>query len=144
MSPILRPACPPDWPAIAALLDAAHLPLAGAEAHLDAFVVAARADGAIVGAGGLEIHGAAALLRSIVAEPRGTGLGSALVTRLIDDARARGLRDLVLLTTTAAAFFPRFGFVPVTREAVPAALHASAELRGACPASATVMHLRLS
>ena len=140
----LRRAEPADWPGVAALLRAAHLPLDGAETHLDAFVVAAREDGAITGAGGLELYGEVALLRSLVVEPRGTGLGSSLVARLIEDARTRGVRDLLLLTTTAAAFFPRFGFVPVTREAVPAALHASAELRGACPASATVMHLRLS
>ena len=126
----LRRAEPADWPAVAALLRAAHLPLDGAETHLDAFVVAAREDGAITGAGGLELYGEVALLRSL--------------RRWRYDHSQSRVRDLLLLTTTAAAFFPRFGFVPVTREAVPAALHASAELRGACPASATVMHLRLS
>jgi amino-acid N-acetyltransferase len=141
---VLRPASRADWPAIAALLETAHLPLDGADAHLDAFLVGTRDDGAIVGAGGLEVYGDVALLRSLVVAPRGTGLGSALVTRLIEEARRRGVRDLVLLTTTAAEFFTRFGFEPTTRAVVPAALHVSAEFRGACPASATVMRLRLS
>jgi amino-acid N-acetyltransferase len=140
----VRRAEPADWPAIAALLRAAQLPLDGAETHLDAFVVAAREDGAITGAGGLELYGEVALLRSLVVEPRGTGLGSSLVARLIEDARTAGVRDLVLMTTTASGFFPRFGFAATTREAVPEALRASEEFRGACPASATVMHLRLS
>ncbi len=57
-----------------------------------------------------------------------------------DDLDAvRALLASVLLTTTAEDWFPRFGFVRIARDAVPAALHASAELRGACPASAAVM-----
>jgi amino-acid N-acetyltransferase len=44
-----------------------------------------------------------------------------------------------LLTTTAAEWFPRFGFVRTTREAVPMAVTASVEFQGVCPASAVVM-----
>jgi amino-acid N-acetyltransferase len=39
-------------------------------------------------------------------------------------------------TGGTAGYFPRFGFRPVDRAALPAALATSAELRGACPASA--------
>ncbi|MCI0572486.1 MAG: hypothetical protein L0Y66_17160 [Myxococcaceae bacterium] len=46
---------------------------------------------------------------------------------------------LYLLTTTAAESFPRFGFTHVDRSSLPPELHASEELRGACPASAVVM-----
>jgi N-acetylglutamate synthase-like GNAT family acetyltransferase len=66
------------------------------------------------------------------------------VTSLLADARARGIHDIYLLTTTAEAWFPRFGFVRIARAAVPAALHASEEFRGACPDSAVVMHTALT
>jgi amino-acid N-acetyltransferase len=46
---------------------------------------------------------------------------------------------VALLTETADGWFPRFGFRPVPREALPAALSASAELRGACPATARAL-----
>ena len=57
-------------------------------------------------------------------------------------AQACGAHDLVLLTSTADAWFPRFGFERISRDAAPASLHASEEFRGACPASAVVMRLR--
>lgn len=140
----LRPAAPADAPAVRELLVAADLPLAGVPPDLQHFVVAER-DGAIVGAIGLEVYGQDALLRSAVVAPtlRGSGVGEQLVHALVAEARRVGVRDLVLLTTTAADWFPRFGFVRITREEVPEALQASEELRGACPASAVVMRRAL-
>ena len=49
-----------------------------------------------------------------------------------------------LLTETAGDFFPRFGFRPTTRAAVPSAVQQSVEFREACPASAVVMRTELS
>ena len=140
----LRAATRADWDAIAALLGACGLPLAGAEPHVEEFVVATRGD-AIVGCAGLERHGAAALLRSVAVAPelRGTGLGVALVEAAIARARAGGVDTLALLTTTAERYFPRFGFRVAPRDALPESLHASEELRGACPASAVAMRLDL-
>jgi amino-acid N-acetyltransferase len=43
---------------------------------------------------------------------------------------------VALLTETGANYFPRFGFTAVDRDRVLAALAASVELQGACPASA--------
>jgi amino-acid N-acetyltransferase len=63
------------------------------------------------------------------------------VQAVLARARALGLRELYLLTTTAAGYFPRFGFETVGREALPPVLSASEELRGACPASAIAMRL---
>ena len=122
----LRSATHDDWPAIAALLEQQHLPLDGAADHLPGFVVATR-EGVVVGVGGLELHGEAALLRSLAVATHGQGLGSRLVSALLEQARERRAAVVVLLTTTAAAFFPRFGFMPVTREDVP---HAAARIRG--------------
>jgi amino-acid N-acetyltransferase len=140
----IRTARPTDAPSVRALLTEAALPVAGVPDALDHFLVAER-DGTLVGAIGLEPYGTTALLRSAVVHPqvRGTGLGESLVHALLDHARQTNVSTLVLLTTTAAEWFPRFGFARITRDEVPAALHASEELRGACPASAVVMHLAL-
>jgi amino-acid N-acetyltransferase len=57
----------------------------------------------------------------------------------IGQAQVHGVRRVFLLTETAADFFPRFGFRPVARTAVPAAVQQSVEFSSACPASALVM-----
>jgi len=139
-----RPATASDWPDIAALLRAADLPLAGAESHIDGFLLAFR-DGALVGTAALEHYGEVALLRSVAvtAAERGLGLGQELVRRILDRARADGVTSVVLLTTTASGFFPRFGFRKTSRAEVPAAVKVSAEFRDACPVSSTVMMLHL-
>jgi amino-acid N-acetyltransferase len=89
----------------------------------------------------MERYGDSGLLRSVAVtqEWRGTGVGRTLVDRVLEEGRTAGVREVYLLTTTAEHYFPRLGFVCVDRECVPAALHASAEFTGACPASAVVM-----
>lgn len=136
----LRPAQIADLPAIEQLLTESHLPLAGVSETLPGFVVA-EADGTIVGTAALEVCCDDALLRSVAVAPewRSRGLGSALVTRVIADAEARGLRALYLLTTTAEHYFPSFGFHQITRDEVPADLRLTQEFTSACPASAIVM-----
>src|SRR5262244_3548539 len=141
---LVRPASAEDWPAIEQLLRLRERPADGARSQLEGFL-AVEEDGVLVGCAGLEQYGDVGLLRSVaVAETlAGRGLGRQLVTSSIDLARQRRLRDLYLLTTTAADYFPRFGFEPLPREALPAVLSASEELRGACPASAIAMRLAL-
>ena len=58
-------------------------------------------------------------------------------------AEGRGVEAVFLLTTTAEAFFPKFGFEPMLARDVPASVQASVEFRSACPASAVVMRKRL-
>ena len=139
-APTLRPAAPSDLAAVERLLTASGLPLDGVREALGTFVVA-EARGDVVGVAGLEICCDDALLRSVAVQPdwRSHGLGRALVTRVISDAEARGLRALYLLTTTAERYFPSFGFRTISRDEVPDDLRKTAEFRGACPASATVM-----
>lgn len=136
----VRAASPPDLPAVERLLTASHLPLDGVRAALPTFVVAEAGDG-IVGVAGLEVCCDNALLRSVaVADAwRSRGLGRALVSRVVSDAEARGIRAMYLLTTTAERYFPSFGFREITRDEVPEDIRATAEFQGACPASATVM-----
>ena len=133
-----------EWEHVARLLSESSLPLDGAREHLTDFLVAERG-GAIVGCAVVERYGDAGLLRSVAvaASERGKGIGKALIERCLSDASTSGVRTLVLLTTTADHYFPRFGFAVVERDAVPDAVRASAEFRGACPASATVMRLVL-
>ena len=142
MSLTVRPASAADWEAIAALLDQHRLPLAGARDHVIDFLVAVE-DTRVIGVAGLERYGDTALLRSVAVSAPGSGIGTRLVQALLEHAHESGIGTVVLLTTTAAGFFPRFGFTVVMREDVPASVHASAEFHGACPSSATVMRLVL-
>lgn len=136
----LRPARADDLASIERLLTASGLPLDGVADSLGTFVVA-EANGALVGVAGLEICCDNALLRSVAVDPvwRSHGIGRALVTRVISDAEARGIRGLYLLTTTAERYFPSFGFEQIRRDDVPDDVRATAEFQSACPASATVM-----
>ncbi|HSR16381.1 MAG TPA: arsenic resistance N-acetyltransferase ArsN2, partial [Gemmatimonadales bacterium] len=128
--------------AVEALLTGAGLPLEGVPADLAHFTVAEHAGDGVVGVAGLELFEHTALLRSLAVAPawRGSGVGHQLVEAVLAEATRCGCRDVYLLTTTAADYFPRFGFACVSRGTVPEPLHASAEFRGACPASATCMH----
>ena len=143
----IRPATAADASAVEALLTGSNLPLNGVREALGCFVVA-HDDGRLVGVAGIEecgVRGEHALLRSVAVDPawRSRGLGRALVSRAIALAESRGVNALYLLTTTAEHYFPSFGFTTTSREAVPDDVRSTAEFRGACPASATVMVRRL-
>jgi len=141
---VLRPATVADHSQVTALLARLGLPLAGVSSTLDGFVVA-EGEGGVVGTAAMEHYGTVGLLRSVAVDParRGTGLGGSLVEYVLGRAGAAGINDVFLLTTTAERYFPRHGFAVASREAVPAALAASEEFRGACPASAVLMRRRL-
>lgn len=130
-----------DWRAVSSLLSALNLPLDGAETHLPHFILAFDEKGQVAGIAGLELYGDVGLLRSVAVAEQGQGLGTQLVQRAIAEAQGRGIQQLALLTTTAADYFPRFGFRAIPQSELPGALQASAELQGACPTSATAMIL---
>ena len=140
----IRNAKSDDLPAVERLLSASDLPVEGVRDNFSSFVVAEDKN-EIAGAIGLESYGQVALLRSAVVSPdyRGSGIGTQMVEQLLQRAEKAGINELYLLTTTAEKYFPRFGFTPTTRSAVPEAVKASAEFRGACPETATVMTRRL-
>lgn len=137
---LIRRAEQRDLTGIEKLLTESKLPTAGVAESLEHFIVATDND-ALLGAIGLEVFGDTALLRSAVVDRgvRSTGLGSRLVLRILALASEVSVRDLYLLTTTAENYFPRFGFVRTTRDAVPERIRGSVEFQGACPASAIVM-----
>jgi amino-acid N-acetyltransferase len=140
----IEPALEADRPAIEGLLSDSGLPLAGLEIALPSAVVA-RAGDSIVGCAAVEPYGSVGLLRSVCVAPdrRGTGLGHELVKAAEELAAACGIGELFLLTETAERWFPRLGYVPTTRDSVPAALTASPEFCGACPDNAAVLRKRL-
>jgi amino-acid N-acetyltransferase len=131
---------PHDEPAILALLNASGLPLDGAADCLSSAFVAREGE-RIVGVAALEIYADGGLLRSmaVASSARGRGIGQALTTAVLDLAAIQDLPAVYLLTTTAEGFFPKFGFVPVSRDDVPAGVQQSIEFRSACPSSAVVM-----
>ncbi|MCI0395791.1 MAG: arsenic resistance N-acetyltransferase ArsN2, partial [Chloroflexi bacterium] len=125
---IIEPAAPADLTSLLELLHQSRLPLDGFSDHL-ATALVARDGQAIVGSAALELYGRSALLRSVaVAESRrGRGLGHQLTQAALALARQRGASHVYLLTETAAGFFPRFGFQPIDRAHVPAAVQQSLE-----------------
>lgn len=145
LSPAIERATAADFDAVRRLLGAAGLPLDGVEDPATTFFVA-RAQGEVVGTAAVEAYADGVLLRSVAvaATFRGRGLGERLTEAALDHARAVGSRQAFLLTTTAAAYFPRLGFEIVTRTDVPPGVAGSVEFTSACPASATVMRAPLA
>jgi protein-tyrosine-phosphatase/N-acetylglutamate synthase-like GNAT family acetyltransferase len=133
-----------DRAEIDALLARVDLPVEGVEDQFPGAFVVARRGGRIVGVAALEQHGGDGLLRSVAVDPeeRGTGLGICLTAERLAFARQAGLGAIYLLTTTAAGYYPRFGFATIDRASAPAAIAASREFASVCPSSATCMILR--
>jgi amino-acid N-acetyltransferase len=135
-----------DLPELLALLAAVDLPHEGLEEYLDGFMVARNAEGRLVGGIGLERHGSVGLLRSAAVSPdaQGGGLGLRLTSALLAAARADGVEEVVLLTTTARDFFGRkFGFEESGRDAYEGALARSPEWNLPRCSSAVLMRLSL-
>ncbi len=137
----LRAARAEDLEDVRRLLSEVELPLEGLEDQFGASYAVAEAGGRLLGVAGIEVFGTHGLLRSVAVDPaaRGRGAGDALVRDRIVWAEAEGLVALYLLTTTAADYFPRFGFAPVERAQLPAAIQASREFSSVCPTSAAAM-----
>jgi amino-acid N-acetyltransferase len=142
---LLRDAHPEDLADAQALVSRAELPIDGLDEHFGDSYVVAMENGRMVGVAGVEVHGPYGLLRSVCVLPelQGSGLGADMVVERLERARESGLRAVYLLTTTAAGYFPRFGFGAVDRTEVPIDIQESREYSESCPESATVMKLKL-
>lgn len=142
---VIRTASAADREAVEALLQSANLPPDGLDEQFGDPYAVAVSDGRIVGAAGVEVHGGAGLLRSVVVDAawRGRGLGAALTRERLRWARQRGLDSVYLLTDSAGEWFPRLGFAPVGREQVPDAVRGSLQFASVCPSTAAVLGLNL-
>jgi amino-acid N-acetyltransferase len=140
----IREAAPGDLPAIRELLAACGLPTADVGGAGQRYLAATRC-GALLGCIGLEGHGRAGLLRSFAVAPgeRRRGLGAALHDRAVELARALGIGELWILTTTARERALRSGFAEAARDEVPEGIRVSAQFRGLCPASASCLRTRV-
>ena len=147
----IRPATPRDLAEVTELLTDAHLMLNRVESQFGPqFAVAIDDDsGAVIGVAGIELYGddgeGMGLFRSAAVRDawRGRSVGAALTEDRLRWAEREGLASVFLLTETAAAYWPRFGFVRVARDGAPRAMQESHEWRHGCPASAVAMRLDL-
>jgi amino-acid N-acetyltransferase len=130
---------------IVALLEEARLATRDlTPASINGFLVVVD-EGQVIAAVALEQFENVGLLRSLVVAPahRGKGLGEAMVQALEEQARARGVTSLALLTETAKDFFRARGYQVRERTKAPAGVQASSEFAFVCPASAVYMEKRL-
>lgn len=136
----LRPADERALPYVERLLDENGLPSADVRSKPGAFYVGYVADEP-VGVGGIEVRGAAGLLRSVVVESsaRGNGVGTALCDALEARARDDGVETLYLLTTTAADFFAARGYATIDRRDAPPAIRETDQFADLCPETAVCM-----
>ena len=97
------------------LIASANLPPLFVEEYLDGFIAAHR-DGAVIACGGVEMYGDCAVVRSVVVDEagRGLGLGGRLAEMLMSNARDAGATDLYLFTAEALPFWQRYDFVEIT------------------------------
>jgi len=133
-----------DHSRIAALLAAARLPVPDLQDQ-PVHMLAAYQGTELTGCIGFEHYGEFALLRSLAvrADLRQRGLGGQLVAALLARLRSLGVEHVYLLTTDAAGFFARHGFVTTPRTAVPAPVRSSFQFGAGCCSTATCMHREL-
>jgi len=129
-----------DLQQIFALLEESDLPGEGLMNHLSTTLVA-RKGIEIVGCVALELYQEHALLRSFAVKStfRKHGIGLRLARAALGLAKEHQVRNVYLLTETAAAFFSKEGFNQVLRSDVPKTIRQSVEFTTLCPDTCTVM-----
>ncbi|TWA61636.1 arsenate reductase (glutaredoxin) [Azospirillum brasilense] len=145
MTGSVTPLADAERPALARLLAANSLPTDDLDEPGRRFWCVADDHGTL-GYGGLEVHGADGLLRSVVVpvERRGAGAGRAVVAAVCAQAVTLGVERLWLLTTGADGFFEHLGFQRVERASAPPVIQSSAQFAGLCPDSAVCLHADLA
>jgi amino-acid N-acetyltransferase len=135
-----EPAQAHDLAAARALLQRLQLPDHGVADRFGHYLVVRDAS-RLVGVCGVEVCGEDGLLRSVAVDPdyQGEGIGTLLVAGARELADRLKLRDLYVLTTTAAPFFRKRGFEDWSREKAPAPVRDSWEFRTGCPSSSALM-----
>jgi amino-acid N-acetyltransferase len=127
--------------AIVALLKTNNLPVSDINTGQRIFLVAL-SDGKTIGCVAVETYGDAGILRSLAVnnDYRGKGIGQKLVAETENWSRENGLKNLYLLTTTAAGFFSKMGWENTERTSVPESVGKSSEFASICPSIAVCMH----
>ena len=122
------------------LLQSLKLPVADLPATLKNFYVAIHND-KLVGAIGLEVFEEYGLLRSLAVEEsyRGRGIAGKLVDKIEALANELSIKELYLLTETAADYFQKKGYKKIERSAVVLPIRQSSQFKEVCPVSAVIM-----
>jgi amino-acid N-acetyltransferase len=130
-----------DLSSIRWLLEMQYLPSADITEEALAHFLVCRDPVGVMGVVGLEVFGEVALLRSLVAskERQGVGLGRRLVSAAEERETELKVREIYLLTTTAAEFFEHLGYRQVDRAIAPAAISSTKEFSSLCPSTAVFM-----
>lgn len=136
----LRRATQTDFPKIARFLTENELPTNGVQKFIENFVIAADDSDSWIGVAGLEVYGKSGLMRSVAVDRQFRGLhhGRTLVNAVLNDAGAKGIENVYLLTDSAEGYFKRLGFEVVKREDVDEEVKESPEFTEICE-TATVM-----
>lgn len=129
-----------DARSIRVLLEESKLPTGDLEGN-SIYFLGCRDGQGLAGLVGLELYGSVGLLRSLAVRAglRGQGMGKRLVGAAEEVAVGQGVRDLYLLTTTAADFFAAGGYSRSDRAEAPEAIKGTKEFAALCPASAAFM-----
>jgi amino-acid N-acetyltransferase len=98
-----------------------------------------------VGFGGVEVHGRAALLRSVLTLPplRHVGMGAAIVSALETEARALNCQSVYVVTSPLRDFFARLGYEACVSDNVPEQIQSTGEFARRA-ANAIMMSKRFS
>jgi arsenate reductase len=141
IAPEIREAAAGDLEEVRRLLLDCGLPDAGLEDQWPHAYAVVKEGDRVVASAGLEKYENEGLLRALaVAEHlRGTGLGGRILEDRLQAAARSGISRVFLLTTTAAEFFRRRGFVDADRASANAPLRSSPEFVDVCPATATCL-----
>ncbi len=125
---------------IKGLLQQNNLPVADLEEGKQTFWIVMDGEN-IASVIGLEQYGSYGLLRSMATDKnhRDKGMAALLIETLIAGARHNTIKEVYLLTETAATYFEKKGFEKVNRDEVPEEIKQSKEFSHVCPATATVM-----
>jgi amino-acid N-acetyltransferase len=140
----LRSALLADRHDVAALLENCGLPTADISAIVENFHLAF-CDGRLVGCAATETHGFSILIRSVAVDPayRCRAIASRLVEALLMRARGTRIRNAYLLSTSAPAYFARWGFSLLPADKVQSEIRASATFQRGERASALCMWCEL-
>jgi len=99
-----------------------------------------------IGFFGYELFDNLALFRSMVVVPevRNKGYGGLIWQQAKLKLTAEGVKEVYLLTNTAAPFFSKLGFREIVRTTAPDAISATTEFKEFCPEDSICMKINLS
>lgn len=129
-----------DIAAAIGLLETNNLPVEDIQEGTQQFFLA-ETDIETAGCVAIEYYGESGLLRSLAVRNdfRNRGIAEQLVDIIVQEAKAKGVTRLYLLTTTTDKYFARLGWQVIDRNRVPATILASSEFASVCPSTAVCM-----